>query len=444
MTKPAMANLRLPLALVSIVLFIVIWATAAQTAPQSGPRLQTQPQSAPADINATPSIGVTDGISVTFGNDVSIPLVFAGDTLSIASLAFTLNFDPNCLQFDSTDGNNDGIPDSIAPAQSGFSLGISTAAAATGSLRFVIFPSATVPLPALADGALLTLVFGADCVPSTALTLSNASFGTTNGVSVPGAVTGGTVTINAPAGLRGDCNADATVDAADLSGLILEVFDGDGADWLDAPGGTFAGNAKGCDSNEDTQIDAGDIACKIRLLIEGGDVQCSGGVATGSALLSLPSRLNAAPGQILQIPVTYQGDDYNASTLTFAIRFDPARLLFNTEDKDGDTLPDGLTLSTPVGFASSVQVVDASEIQISVYSPTLRRLPSGALATVTFAVREGVEVIADRPALTFSHASVNSLGADNGRSLPLTASGTLYLLPLENDRLIFLPSVARD
>jgi len=54
------------------------------------------------------------------------------------------------------------------------------------------------------------------------------------------------------------------VDAADLSALTLEIFDGDGMAAVNAPGGTFAGSPSGCDANADTAIDAGDLACAVR------------------------------------------------------------------------------------------------------------------------------------------------------------------------------------
>ncbi len=69
-----------------------------------------------------------------------------------------------------------------------------------------------------------------------------------------------------PSRPRGDCNADDAVDAADVSGLVLEIFDGDGANPLDVPGGSFAGDPIGCNANADTVVDAGDLSCTVRLV----------------------------------------------------------------------------------------------------------------------------------------------------------------------------------
>lgn len=65
---------------------------------------------------------------------------------------------------------------------------------------------------------------------------------------------------------RGDCNRDAAITAADMSALVLEVFDGDGMVPGDAPGGTFAGDPIGCNPNGDGTINAGDLSCLTQVL----------------------------------------------------------------------------------------------------------------------------------------------------------------------------------
>ena len=66
--------------------------------------------------------------------------------------------------------------------------------------------------------------------------------------------------------LRGDCNGDASVDAGDVSALVLELFDGDGILKAGVSGGTFAGTATGCDANRDGVVDAGDLSCTLNAL----------------------------------------------------------------------------------------------------------------------------------------------------------------------------------
>ena len=73
-----------------------------------------------------------------------------------------------------------------------------------------------------------------------------------------------------PAHPRGDCNADNAVNAADVSGLVLEIFDGDGTIPAAVPGGTFPGDPIGCNANADTVVDAGDLACVARIIFGSG------------------------------------------------------------------------------------------------------------------------------------------------------------------------------
>ncbi len=69
-----------------------------------------------------------------------------------------------------------------------------------------------------------------------------------------------------PTPAPGDCNADQAINAADVSAEVLEVFDGDGNLPAGASGGTFPGHPSGCNPNADGAIDAGDVACSVRLL----------------------------------------------------------------------------------------------------------------------------------------------------------------------------------
>jgi len=75
-----------------------------------------------------------------------------------------------------------------------------------------------------------------------------------------------TITPTSPAVQPGDCNADMAIDAADVPALVMEIFDGDGMLPADAPGGTFPGDAVGCNPNGDTAVNAGDLSCETLIL----------------------------------------------------------------------------------------------------------------------------------------------------------------------------------
>lgn len=69
----------------------------------------------------------------------------------------------------------------------------------------------------------------------------------------------------AAASQAGDCNGNMQLEASDLTATVFEIFDFDGNFWLDVPKGTFAGSY-GCDANQDTHVDAGDLSCTAQLI----------------------------------------------------------------------------------------------------------------------------------------------------------------------------------
>ena len=83
-------------------------------------------------------------------------------------------------------------------------------------------------------------------------------------------VTAGPTVTPTPTQPRGDCNADNAVNAADVSGLVLEIFDGDGTSPAAVPGGTYPGDPNGCNANADAVVDAGDLACVARIIFGSG------------------------------------------------------------------------------------------------------------------------------------------------------------------------------
>jgi hypothetical protein len=70
----------------------------------------------------------------------------------------------------------------------------------------------------------------------------------------------------------GNCNGDQWINAADLTAISLEIFDGDGNQPWAAFAGTFQGTT-GCDANIDGKIDAADMTCAVLIVFGGGCVE---------------------------------------------------------------------------------------------------------------------------------------------------------------------------
>ncbi len=276
-----------------------------------------------------PTLSVPVGIGAQPGSTVTVPVLFEANGASIGAVAFELDFDHTCLGFDATDGDSDGLPDSVlAVGAAGFDLSVSyDGGDVDGELEILI--SQLPPLAPLPNGTLLELTFST-CSPTPGTTRTapvvftatpSPSFGDLNGQSVPGEVVDGSVEVLS--GLRGDCNGDGMMDAGDLTACPLEIFDGDGDHWLDAPLGAFVGNPVGCDANGDTVIDVADVVCTGLLIF--GNACGGGGSMAGrgeTPLLTLDTPAVTAEG-IVRITVRLDHHGAAVSGAAFSLDLGP-------------------------------------------------------------------------------------------------------------------------
>ncbi|MCP4591391.1 MAG: hypothetical protein GY842_11650, partial [bacterium] len=303
----------------------------------------------------SPNLTIPTGVVAVGGVQVAVPVALTSVGLDLAGTAFSIDYDQDCLSFDATDANGDGIPDSlqVLTTPEFTVMVISNPDDLDGEIDISIADLGP-PVATLGDGPLVAVTLAATCTPSPGSTLIApvgfssepvASFSDVAAQNIPGTTTNGSVVIYP--GLRGDCNGDGSVAVADLVAVGYEIFDGDGNFWLDVPGGTFPGFPAGCDSNGDTAVeesavDAGDVSCINRLIF---DLGCGG--TTPEFLypppeLSLDGELAALPGVSLSIPVDFQSQGNQINSLAFSIDIDPARLQFDPSDNDGDGVPDAV------------------------------------------------------------------------------------------------------
>lgn len=136
----------------------------------------------------------------------------------------------------------------------------------------------------------------------------------------------------------GDCNGDTAVDAADITSIVLWIFEG-----------AYKG-VTGCDANQDTRVDAGDITCAV-LMIFGGPNACSlGGLNSGQGrpvtpdpdvpstgpVLSMPGEVRAESGGRGMVPVSFRANGHEISSMVFSVDYDETRLSFDPTDGNGD------------------------------------------------------------------------------------------------------------
>lgn len=253
--------------------------------------------------------------------------------------------------------------------------------------------------------------------------------------------------------IRGDGNGDKAVDAGDLTACALEIFDGDGSFWLDAPSGTFPG-MPGCDANADTIIDAGDITCTA-LIIFNRTTVCGNGrtlasIQTVPSLamphLQLPSGIQVAVDRPISIPITLTTNGALVGAAAFELQFDPQHLYFDTTDQNADKIPDNLSFHLPPTFdkarihvavaVGTIKILVANGIEASAF------LRDGALVTVTFTARGKDIHVMHESRLVFSRTTPPSLGDVNGIHIPVaTEDGSVQLLPSLIDVRTYLPIV---
>jgi hypothetical protein len=235
-------------------------------------------------------LSIPSNLPASTGATVSVPVLFSGNSASIDTTTFSIDFDETCLSFNGTDSDSDGIPDAITFSVAGDFV---TSATYNGGDKDgeidVAIHDQVAPRTPIADGTIMTidLKVKSTCSAPPGSSRSarvgfshdpSASFGT-YGISVQGLALDGFVRVLE--GLLGDCNGDGKVNAGDLSALVLEIFDGDDVLPINTPGGSFPGNPVGCNSNQDYLVDAGDLSCTVMIIF--GNPSCTGLTATSSS-----------------------------------------------------------------------------------------------------------------------------------------------------------------
>jgi len=140
----------------------------------------------------------------------SVPVIFTANGKNIASVAFSLDYDENCLLFDPTDTDGDGIPDAIVGLPGAFAPNFSYDSSDTDGEVDLVLLDDTEPISSLSSGTLFTIQFTVKLAcqqpvngsTNVVINFSNApaaTFGDPLAVDVSGTATGATVPLNFPA-----------------------------------------------------------------------------------------------------------------------------------------------------------------------------------------------------------------------------------------------------
>ncbi len=239
----------------------------------------------------------------------------------------------------------------------------------------------------------------------------------------------------------GDCNGSGALEAGDLTSTGLEIFDGDGNLWYDIYKGTRTTfSPRGCNSNQDNLLDAGDIICTAKKIFNSAFVCGSTLLAANANAANLTvGTVSATPGATVQVPVQLSTAGHSVAAAAFAVDFNGDELSFDATDANNDGLPDAVSLQAPDGLlAIATYNADESRIEIVISGliPPFPLLSDGAVATVNLAVKEGVNVTESKVTLVNS-----SLGNDEGQSLPLEVTDGAIQIGAQPANRVLLPLI---
>ena len=327
---------------------------------------------------------------------VFVPVQLAPEGVSLSGVEFSLDYDAACLN---PDADGDGVIDNIIfNVNSDFTTSVSFDPTQSDAEIDVVIADLSLPFSALNTGDVASIGFTVDCPESQNSPLHNTAiaFSATNppsfsnlaGDDVEGTFEDGNARVWA--GITGDCNAsgDTQLTVSDLSRLVLEIADGDGTNFIDAPESDNFGSPQGCDANGNEVINVADLTCLTRLL---GNDACEAirvntvalpelnlGTQTENDVLWMQARMeqkgNAVGG------VSYSLDLNGFALNTRAVDFDnngiPDRIRFN---QDLQTPPNVLWREKEQRLDIFIANVDANN---GGGANAVRALPEGLLVEV--------------------------------------------------------------
>ncbi|MCL4834087.1 MAG: S8 family serine peptidase [Caldilineaceae bacterium] len=357
---------------------------------------------------AGPEVTIAPTATTHYSGSVSVPVHFSGSQYAITALDFALLLPESCLDFSTEDANGDALFDAVDFAISaGYSRTVSLVNDGAGKQLRVHLADISAPFTPLADGALLTVRFTAACQPPkkgqilVPLALAGPpalAFQDGSGKNIAGKAVGGSVRILW--GSPGDSNGDGTVDVADIGFTVDELFDGDGAYWLDVPGGGVIASPVGVDANQDTLVDAADVICTA-LIGDGGPAACPASPTSqrdirNAAVISISQKIPVALDQQIDVPIYLESSGLSVVATAFTLNFDPSWLFFDPTDGNSDGIPDSITFALAGSSAlSATQQAGGGGFSLFVgdVTPPLTALPDGLLATITFQARARPTVV---------------------------------------------------
>ncbi len=290
-----------------------------------------------------------------------------------------MDYDESCLSFDSTDGNEDGLADSVnlmLPATFGVTRVIHDVEDTDGEIDFTLVDTAQ-PFEAIPEGVIVEVSLNVN---------EAASCGGSE--AVVGFASEPQAGFSNDEGQRLDCKTD------------------DGTVSIAAAAPTFTPTP----TPTATAVPA-------------------------KPSLSIPDGLSATPGQKVELPITFDSDGGDISGVSFSLQYDRSCLSFDPTDDNSDGLPDSASVFLPAAFQRWL-VAEAPEdsdrdidIVLADLVYPLAAMPDGLIVSIELNVDDGpacwgettvVGFWADAPATYFDANGEEVTGTTNDGSIEIS------------------------
>lgn len=337
------------------------------------------PTSTATPLPVQPSLSIPSGISTTPEGPVAVPITFDSDGANVSSITFSVDYDEACLSFDSTDGNEDGLPDSVnlrLPATFGVTRVTHDAEDTDGEIDFVLVDTAQ-PFEAIPEGVIVEVSFNVDEAAS--------CWDSEAGV-----------------GFASDPQAEFSND----EGRRLGCETKDGTVTIVRPPPTYTPTP----TPTATPVPA-------------------------NPSLSIPEDISAVPGQTVNVSIALDSDGAEISGVTFSLQYDQSCLSFDPTDDDSDGLPDSVSLSLSAEFGRTLiaEAPEDSDREIDVVLADLvlplAAMPDGVIVSIELSVDDGpacwgetivVGFWADTPATYFDTGGEEVTGTTDDGSIEIS------------------------
>ncbi len=326
-----------------------------------------------------PSLSIPSGIQATSEGPVVVPITFDSDGANVSSITFSVDYDESCLSFDSTDGNEDGLADSVnlrLPATFGMTWVTHDMEDSDGEINFALV-DATQPFEAIPEGVIVEVSLNVNEAAS--------CWGSEAGV-----------------GFASEPQAEFSND----EGERLDCETDDGTVMIARPPPTYTPTP----TPTATPIPA-------------------------SPSLSIPEEISAKPGQTVNVSIALDSDGAEISGVSFSLQYDRSCLSFDPTGDNSDGLPDSASLHLPAAFQRLLvdEAPEDSDREIDVVLADivhpLAAMPDGLIVTIELNVDDGTEcrgetiVVgfwADTPATYFDTSGAELKGTTHGGSVTIS------------------------